>query len=495
MRGLASGVGDGFRFVRRRWWLILGTSAVLIGPCLWHRHIEAGDLGSHVYNAWLAQLIAKGQAPGLYIAPQWHNILFDLVLLRAANWVGLGAAEKIVVSICVLIFFWGVFAFVGVVAGRPPWALVPCLAMLAYGYSFNMGFMNYYLSIGLGCLCLALVWRGEPGNWIPAAAIAVLVGVAHPMGLVWVTAVVVYLLLRPLLPGAWKLVVPLAVAASLRGMRSYVGRSSTIQADFYNPTPFHATGADQLVLYGTRYEYLAWAALIIGLACFVLDALVPRKQAGHWNRLELPLELYLILFCVTSFAPENLRISMQSAWIGLVVSRLTTISAIVGLCVLGWVQPRKWHLMGFAAVALIFFTFLYQDTGKLNRIESNAETLLSRLPAGTRVIPTIYAEPEWRIAFIAHLADRACVGRCFVYSNYEPSSKQFRVRVAKGGNWIVSDSPDDANDMQGGGYDIQQGDLPLKQLYQCEQRDLTKLCLRDLAEGESTGKFGFRPER
>src|SRR4029077_14242801 len=131
-------------------------------------------------------------------------------------------------------------------------------------------------------------WRGEAGNWIPTAAIAVLVGLAHPMGLVWATAVVAYLLLRPLLRGASKLVVPLAVVAALRGMRSYVGRSSTILADFYNPTPFHATGADQVVLYGTRYEYLAWAALIIGLACFVLDGLVPRKQPGHWNRLDLP---------------------------------------------------------------------------------------------------------------------------------------------------------------------------------------------------------------
>src|SRR5580658_4506114 len=123
-------VAQRWQFSSGKKWLVLVLSLAMIIPCFWHRHIEAGDLGSHVYNAWLAQLIAKGQAPGLYIAPQWHNILFDLVLLRTANWVGLGAAEKIVVSICVLIFFWGVFAFVGVVAGRPPWALVPCLAML-----------------------------------------------------------------------------------------------------------------------------------------------------------------------------------------------------------------------------------------------------------------------------------------------------------------------------------------------------------------------------
>jgi len=59
-----------------------------------------------------------------------NNVLFDVVLLRAANLVGMAAAEKIVVSACVLIFFWGVFAFVAAVTERPPWFLTPCIAML-----------------------------------------------------------------------------------------------------------------------------------------------------------------------------------------------------------------------------------------------------------------------------------------------------------------------------------------------------------------------------
>src|SRR5262249_52154204 len=45
--------------------LILAVSVLLLIPCFWHRRIEAGDLPSHVYNAWLAQLIGQGQAPGL----------------------------------------------------------------------------------------------------------------------------------------------------------------------------------------------------------------------------------------------------------------------------------------------------------------------------------------------------------------------------------------------------------------------------------------------
>jgi len=94
-------------------------SALILVPCWWHRRIEAGDLASHVYNAWLAQLIEKGQAPGLYIAKRWNNILFDVALLRVANLFGLAAAEKVVVSACVLVFFWGAFALIRTVTERP----------------------------------------------------------------------------------------------------------------------------------------------------------------------------------------------------------------------------------------------------------------------------------------------------------------------------------------------------------------------------------------
>ena len=150
--------------------------------------------------------------------------------------------------------------------------------------------------------------------------------------------------------------------------------------------------------------------------------------------------------------------------------------------------------MGFGGIAVIFFVFLYQDTGKLNRLEANAEALIAALPPGTRVVPTIAADPNWRVEFIAHLVDRACVGHCFVYSNYEPSSQQFRVHVVKQGSWIATPSADDASDMQGGSYDVESGDLPLKHIYQCAAADWTKLCVRDLSEGESTGADWVRPK-
>jgi hypothetical protein len=488
-----SAAAAALRFLRDKTWLVLGWSVLAAVPCLWHRRIEAGDLGSHVYNAWLAQLIAHGQAPGLYLARQWTNLLFDVSLLRVAKLFGFAAAEKIVVCVCVLIFFWGVFALVSAVTGRAPWFLAPAIAMLAYGYSFSMGFLNYYVSIGLACSSLALLRRSWKGNWIPALALAGLAFVAHPLGFVWLATTVAYCSIRRALPGWWKALTPLGVVCFFVALRWYLHHRADMGVD-WGDIPFYlSNGADQLALYGQRYTTLAGVAVVFGILLTTVG-LLRRSNDFNWNALASPVELYLITFCGTALLPENLRVSLYAAWIGLLVSRLTVISAILGLCVLGRFKPRMWHFTGFAALAAAFFSFLYQDTSNLNRLESNAEAVMAGLPYGTRILPTIFADADWRVEFIAHVADRACIGRCFTYSNYEPPSGQFRVRVKKGSP-IVTDSSDDSEDMQGGSYEVQESDPPLKQLYQCDPSDWTKLCLRDLAEGDNTGQVGLRPAR
>ncbi len=482
----------GWRFLKQRIAAILVVSALLIVPCVWHRRIEAGDLASHVYNAWLAQLIEKGQAPGLYLSKQWDNILFDVALLRAANLAGFAAAQKIVVSICVLIFFWGVFAFVGALTERPPWLLTPCIAMLAYGYSFNMGFMNYYVSLGLACFGLALLWRGGGSDWMAGVLIALLAILAHPIGFLWLVGTLVYVKVRAKLPGWWKAALPLAAASVFFEVRWYSQRHPALMAD-WDRGPFYLyNGADQLALYGARYISLAGAAFLLGLTCLMVDLYARRTRGFPWKLVQLPGELYLVTFCATALLPENLRPSIYGGWIGLLDSRLTTISAILGIGILGLLKPRKWHLAGFGACAIVFFAFLYQDTAWLNRLEANAEELVSDLPPGTRVIATVWALPGSRISFVSHAVERACIGHCFSYANYEPASGEFRVRVQKGSP-VATASMDDAEDMASGEYEVDDTDLPLKQIYQCEAHDLTKVCIRDLESGEVNGRIGYKP--
>ena len=115
-RDSASGLQAARNFLRQFWLQVVAISAGLLIPCFWHQRIEAGDLGSHVYNAWLAHLIERGQAPGLHLARQWNNVLFDILLLKLGNLFGLAAAQKILVPLCVLIFFWGAFALLAAVS-------------------------------------------------------------------------------------------------------------------------------------------------------------------------------------------------------------------------------------------------------------------------------------------------------------------------------------------------------------------------------------------
>ena len=80
---------------------------------------------------------------------QTTNVLFDLLLGGLFQVFNAEFAQRIAVSLAVLTFAWGAFAFVSVVAGRRPWHLLSCIAMFAYGWVFHMGFFNFYLSLGL----------------------------------------------------------------------------------------------------------------------------------------------------------------------------------------------------------------------------------------------------------------------------------------------------------------------------------------------------------
>ena len=81
--------------------------------------------------------------------------------------------------------------------------------------------------------------------------------------------------------------------------------------------------------------------------------------------------------------------------------------------------------------------------------------------------------------------DRACIGHCFSYSNYEPSSGQFRVRALPGSR-VVTDDADKSESMSSGDYVVQPNDLPLVSIYQCDSADWTVLCADPLRAGNRT---------
>jgi hypothetical protein len=85
------------------------------------------------------------------------------------------------------------------------------------------------------------------------------------------------------------------------------------------------------------------------------------------------------------------------------------------------------------------------------------------------------------------MVDRACIGRCFTYSNYEPGTGQFRLRISPQGSPIISNS---GLALEHGDYVVRPGDLPLAQIYQSDESDLTRLSIRNLSAGEKNGRIG-----
>jgi len=484
------GIRRAWDFLRSNILLVIIISALVLVPCFWHKRLENGDLPSHTYNAWLAHLIAQGQAPGLYIESRWNNILVDLALEKLGAWLGWVAAERLLAVACVMLFFWGAFALICAANRRPPWYLVPAVAMFTYGWTFYAGFMNFYLSLGFGFFAVALIWRGDRADWLIAAVLAFLALVSHPLGFLCLVGLAAYFRLAELLQGWSRWGLFISAFLLVFGFHQYAKRLHT--AYWHTKDFLTMNGADQLVLFRGHYVKLAVVVLGFSLFSFAFGAL--REWKGSTDRwaFRAPLEIWAVLLFTAAMIPEVMWFSTDPMPFALAISRLTSVTAVVGLCVLGSVKPRLWHPLVFAACAAVFFLWTYQDTRTLNGMEAQVEQMVDPLPYGRRVLETINMASDSRLWFVNHMVDRACIGKCFTYSNYEPPAGQFRIRV-KHGSPIVTDSPVDSAKMEAGYYVVRTEDLPISEIYQCDERDLSKLCIRDLAAGEENGRLGYRP--
>ena len=249
------------------------------------------------------------------------------------------AAEKIAVSAAVLIFFWGAFALASAAARRAAWLVAPCLAMVAYGWTFQMGFFNYYLSLGFAFFGLALLWRGR--GWERAAVLPLvpLIWLAHPLGVVLLAGA-----------GAWIVVAetrfaarPIACRRRRRGgadcVRFYiVGRYQVFRS---REPRYFFNGADQLLLYGPQYRWPLILLLAFGLAASLSRS--DAAQSNGANDFASRVPPNSTAWCCWRFCllPETIVLPQYAAPAGFLHERLSCICAIFACCVLASLKPRK----------------------------------------------------------------------------------------------------------------------------------------------------------
>jgi hypothetical protein len=367
-------------------WLLFGVVTLALAvPCFWLPSIQAGDLASHVYNAWLANEIKQGGTGSLSIVPIWTNTLSDWLLEPLIRTYGPQWAERFVVLPAVLVFFWGAFAAGTAAAGRRPWILVPSLAMLTYGLIFHLGFLNYYLSAGLSMWVLALLWRPvkDKRRWMLAVPIAVLALLAHALPLAWAGVVLAYLRLAALLSPHWRLGLLAIFTGLLFAVRLAIVASFPVAWLKGQVTSVDGVagllGVEQVWLFGPKYTYVVAGLLMIWFALFLhrLDRapILSDPVAGLWV-------LHMAAFALM---PAAVQLPGYAHSLAFVPQRISLFTALCLCWLAGGVAHGKGLTRISVLVCALFFTFLYLDARSFDGVQRELEDVLKALRPWQRV--------------------------------------------------------------------------------------------------------------
>ena len=455
----------------------LVISALLLAPCFWQPRIQAGDLSNHIYNSWMAQFIESGRAQGLIVTRQTTNVLFDLILGGLFRICGAEAAQRIAVSLAVLIFAWGAFAFVSTVAGRRAWNLMPCIAMLAYGWVFHMGFFNFYLALGLCFWAMSAAWHPRPARLAAAAGLLALAYVAHALPVVWCLFLLAYVALARNRSPRARAYLTLGVLALMAVVR--VWATMAFSARWYPEQLTRITGADQVWVFDAKY-YVAMVGLLFLWGVLFLNLI--RTWGASRVFTSIPFQVFIMSAGGILILPATVFIPGFLHALAFIAERM---SLGVGICVcalLAAARPRPFERYAMLALALGFFAFLYRDERVLNGFEDRMDGAVARIAPGQRVV-SLVDDPDLRVNAITHMIDRACLGRCYSFANYEPSTAQFRVRVVAA-NPIVVKTYGESWNLQTGAYVVKAADEPL---YAVDLDESGQVIVRTLKAGTVCG--------
>jgi hypothetical protein len=350
------------------------TSLLLLAPCYWQPRLQGGDLSSHMYNAWITQWIESGHSSGLTTVSQTTNLLFEFLLSVLFRVFNAEFAQRIAVSLTVLIFVWGAFAFVSAVAGRRPWHLLACIAILAYGWVFHMGFFSFYLGLGLCFWVLALLWHPTRNRILIALPLAALAYTAHVLPLIWAGGLISYVWLArrvSMKVRAWVTAASLLLIVAL-----HVWVDQTLFTAWSPLQVQMSAGFDQGWVFDAKY-FIVLVGLLLSWGVLFLELL--RSSGARRIVSSMPFQICVVSAMGVVLLPTTILLPGFGHAVVYIAERM---SLGVGICVcalVGSVQPRSTVRYTLFAVTLIFFGFLYRDERRLNSSEDRRQDTVAML--------------------------------------------------------------------------------------------------------------------
>ena len=283
-----------------------------------------------------------------------------------------------------LTFVWGAFGFISVVARGRAWHLLPCIAMLAYGWVFHMGFFNFYLSMGLCFWAMRLAWEASLRRVSIAALLLALAYVAHALPVVWTLGLLAYAPIARRLSQLGRSYLTAAFVLAIGGVHA---ECRGLLLTRWSPSQFAlSTGIDQAWVFDGKY-YIVLAGLL-GVWGLLFLGLSGRRGARDVVG-SVPFHLCVIAAATVCVLPGGAAAGI------LALTRLHRRADVTGcrrLCLRVArhrpARPVERYALAIV-VAVVFFCFVYRDERALNILEDRMQDVVSTLPSGVRVVNSI----------------------------------------------------------------------------------------------------------
>ena len=234
-------------------------------------------------------------------------------------------------------------------------------------------------------------------------------------------------------------------------------------------------GVEQVLTYGLKYVFVE-----VALLCLWVLLLARRFEITPGPLQDLSVQLLALNMAAALSMPAAIWLIHYHVRLTYIGIRLSLFSAILLCAVIARLRLRPAEKAVTAALVALFFSFTYVDERALNSVEAKIDRAVAALPPGARVVATL-GDAHLFVPALLHLLDRACIGRCFDFADYEPSTMQFRLRASAGSPYVMT-SVDDVLTFESSRYVWLRRDIPLYRLQPCP--DGSDICVSVVQIGD-----------